>query len=222
MKKLGAFLVGLGLVAGVASAANVTSVNIVGYNKIDCPRGKFVLVTSAFKSINGLPLKSADVFGDQLPEGSTIFAYDASAPVPAYVGDSLTFMGWDANITYKGGMAFWIYVDPYAPSNSYSVALAGEVPMESVSSNVVYSGFNMVGYPFTASTLWTNTAFAKEIEAKGDGTIFTYDSNAGYTGNSFTFMGWDNPNLVIQPGMGFWLYNTTVTYTNLELRPYNP
>jgi hypothetical protein len=221
MKNLGAFLVGMSLVAGAALAANpVTSVNIVGFNKVDCPRGKFVLVTTAFKSINGAPLKSEDVFGSQLPDGSTIFAYDAT--IPAYVGDTITFMGWDANITYKGGMGLWIYVDPSAPSNTYSITLSGEVPMQSVSTNIMYSGYNLAGFPFTASVLWTNTVLAKEIEAKGEGTIFTYDPVLGYKGNGYTFLGWDYPDMVIEPGMGYWLHNPSTTYTNLEVRPYNP
>jgi hypothetical protein len=223
MKKLSAILVGMSLVAGAVMAAGpVTSVNIVGYNKIECPRGKYVLVTTAFNSLTGTPLKSEDVFGSQLPEGSTIFAYDASAVPPAYIGDTLTFLGWDANITYKGGMGFWIYVDPSAPSNSYSVALSGEVPMQSMATNVMYSGYNMAGYSFTASTLWTNTSLAKEIEARGEGTIFTYDPVAGYTGNGYTFLGWDNPDLVIGPGTGFWVHNPSTVYTNLEVRPYSP
>ena len=225
MKKLSAILVGMSLVAGAVMAAGpVTSVNMVGYNKIDCPRGECVLVTTAFKSLTGAPLKSADVFGSQFPDGVgvTIYYYDATLPVPTYVTDQLSFLGWEENLRYKGGMSFWVYVDPAAESNNYSIALSGEVPMETVSTNVIYTGYNLAGYPFTAGTLWTNTTLAKEIEARGDGIVYKYDPVTGYTPNAYSFLGWDYPDMVMNTGEGYWIYNPGATFTNLEVRPYNP
>lgn len=223
MKKLGLVVAGSLLAGVLAHAADpVTSVNVVGFNKVACERGKYTLVCTAFKSLDGSVLKSENVFSNQLPEGSTVFAYDASASPPAYVADTLTFLGWDANINYNGSMGLWIYVDPSAPNASYDVVFAGEVPMAATTTNEVYAGYNLMGYPYTADVSWTNTALAKKIEAIGEGTIFVYDPSTGYSGNSYTFLGWDDPGMILKQGKGFWVYTPSTQFTNVEVRPYNP
>lgn len=226
MKKLGAFLLSVGLVAGVAVAANTaTSVNIVGFNKITCPRGGYVLVSTAFESLEGSPLKSLDVFGTtQLPAGTVIYAWDQLLqPSPGYRLDGYsTKSGWGTNITYKAGMGFWIFIPDTVAQPSYDVVLAGQVPMQSETSNTVYDGYAMLGYPYTSSMLWTNTDLAKKSPSGTvlywwDNTITNYQLNGKSKGN------WSNPDLVITPSMGFWLYNpTSVALTNVEVRPYNP
>ncbi|MEI8139139.1 MAG: hypothetical protein WCI03_04650 [bacterium] len=226
MKNLGAFLVGMSLVAGSALAANpVTSVNIVGFSKITCPRGGYVLVTTAFESIAGTALKSLDVFGtSQLPAGTVIYAWDQLKPSGAgYWQDSYNAKnGWETNINYKAGMGFWIFVPPGAAQPSYDVVLAGQVPMQSVSSNMVYDGYAMLGYPYTSSMLWTNTDLAKKSP---NGTVlYWWDTSiTNYQQNSKSKGSWVDPNMVITETMGFWLYNpTSVALTNVEVRPYNP
>jgi hypothetical protein len=204
----------------IKSEAPVIKSQVVGFNRIECFRGKPMLVTSAFKNINGMPLKSQDVFGSQLPEGTKVFTH-SGASYSDYICDRYTSIGWDDNITYSSGMSFWIDIDGLASNDSYDVVLFGEVPMDDVASNVVYEAYNMMGYPFVTSILWTNTALSKEIESQG-GIIFTYDLDNGYMENRYTSIGWENPDMVIQASMGFWIYNENMAYTNLELRPYDP
>lgn len=229
MKKLSAILVGMSLVAGAVMAAGpVTSVNIVGYNKITCPKGAFVCVSTAFKSMNGSTLKSSDVFGAQLPLGTTVFAWNPQLlnyTSDSYVEDDEGNPAWGTNVIYRGNMGFWISVPNFGPE-SYDVTMSGEVPMQSVDTNAVYTGFNLLGYPFTADISWTNTAVAKTAQL-GD-TLYLWNSasnnyiSASYVEDDEGNPGWSEKDLVIQPGMGFWYYTGKAPFFNNEVRPYNP
>jgi len=221
MKKLGAFLVGLGLVAGTVFAAatnTATSVNIVGFNNITCLRGKAVLVNTAFKNIGGSDLKSSQVFGNQLPLGTSVYAFDPT--IPGYIADNCEEGGWTSFITFRGNMGFWIVVDSGADSNTYSVALSGEVPLNLYDTNTVYNGVTMMGYPYTASVAWTNTTLAKNAQL-GD-SLYIYNPTNGYASYNMEEGGWSDPSLVINPGVGFWFQTASSMYTNVEARPYNP
>lgn len=226
MKKIGAFLVGVGLIAGVTCAADsntATSVNIVGFNKITCPSGKYVLVNTAFESLSGSTLTASDVFSNQLPMSSSVWAFDAGASTPAYVRDVYTEEGWTtpAKVIFRGGMGFWIYVPAEAVPTNYIVTLAGQVPMSGTASNAVYSGFNLLGNPYTGSVLWTNTALAARAAMSDKVYTFNVVSNV-YDSNVLTEEGWFNPNLVITADMGFWFVSSVGLFTNVETRPYNP
>jgi len=160
MKKISALLLGVGLMAGAVLAADpVTSVNIVGYQTINCPKGQLVMVSTAFKSLDGSPLTSAIVFSNQVPNGTSIYAYDSLSS--SYKIDNRSVGEWGTNIVYDGRMGFFIKVSPSAASNSYNVVMSGEVPMDAAITNSVYPALNMMGYPYTASVLWTNTPLAK-------------------------------------------------------------
>ncbi len=230
MKKLSAILVGMSLVAGAVMAAGpVTSVNAVGYNKIDCPRGKYVLVNSAFESIEGKTLYTADILGTSLPPGTSVFYYDSSG-TPGYKFDNysevdIDVYGWSSNITYNGSMGFWITVPVTAPSSNYVCTLAGQVPYGLQSTNMVRNGYNLLGYPYTASVAWTNSALAKS--AKPGDVLYVFDPVVGYTFFNYSEVDIDvyswgaAESLIINPGMGFW-YVASSLRTNIEVRPYNP
>ena len=233
MKKLGAFLAGVGLLASATFAADsntASSVNIVGFNKIDCPRGKSVLVNSAFESIEGNTLYTVDVLGTNLPPG-TVVSYFVSTGIPGYKKVDnyseidIDVYGWSSNVTYKGSMGFWITVPPGAASSNYVVVLAGQVPLSQKTTNVVQNGYNLLGYPYTASVLWTDTELAKNA-LPGD-VVSVFNPVSGYKSYNYSEVDIDvyswgaATNLVITPGMGFW-YVTATARTNLEVRPYNP
>lgn len=231
MKKTCALLVGISVIAASAlaeSPAPVTSKNIVGLNKITCPKGKYVLVSTAFKSMDGAALKSKDVFGAQLPMGTTIFVWDPSGNVyikDSYIEDDEGNPMWGENITYKGGMGFWIGV-ANAGAATNEIFLTGEVPMQQADTNSVYTGYNLLGYPFTAGVAWTNTALAKTARL-GD-TVFLWDlpSNSyiksSYIEDEEGNPMWSNPDLVITPSVGFWYQTGKSPFGNVEQRPYNP
>lgn len=223
MKKLATFVMGWALIAGAAFAADTntaTSVNIVGFNKITCPKGKYVLVSTAFESLTNGVLKCSDVLGDQVPVSTTVSYFDAKAIPPQYVTDTKTTRGWGTQISFAGYMGFWINVPAESPLDSYDVILSGQVPMSLTSSNAVVSGYNLCGYPYTASVLWTNTSMA--INAQVGDVLHVYDPVSGYTPYTLTSRGWgDAKTLMITPGMGFWFQSST-SFTNVESRPYNP
>jgi hypothetical protein len=220
MKRLAVVLLGIVCVAAVvyATTNQVTSVNIVGYNKITCPRDKRVLVSTAFESLDGSELKSADVFGNALPNGTSVHAYK---PGVGYLTDNKSFLGWGTNITYMGGMGFWIEVPGTADEEEYEVVLHGQVPLAEAHTNYVYTGLNLLGYPYTASVLWTNTALAQSA-VNGD-ELHVYDPDGGYTSYNKSFLGWGSANaLVLTADMGFWYKTSAAAKTNIEVRPYNP
>jgi len=232
MKKLGAFLLGVGLIAGVTVAADsntATSVNIVGFQTINCPKGVGVLVSTAFESIDGAVMKSVDVFGtNSLPVGTLIYAWDQTLPAgPGYRSDLLKSKGgvtsWETNVTYRGGMGFWIIVPAIASSNSYNVVMAGQVPMASSITNVVYSGPAMLGFPYTASVVWTNTPLAQNAI---DGSIlYLWDVvTTGWISNVKGKGKWSDNNMQITQDKGFWFIPpiSQPTITNIDVRPYNP
>ena len=222
MKKLGAFLAGVGLLASATFAADsntATSVNIVGFQKITCPRGQLVMVSTAFKSLDGAPLKSANVFSNQLPEGSFVYAW--SAVSNKYLIDDIDLEGWRENITYEGKMGFWIRVPATADSNSYDVVMSGEVPMNEYVTNNIYPGLNMFGFPYTASVLWTNTSLAKN--AQGGDWLYIW-TGSGYNSYTMDLEGWGDANsVIINPGTAFWFRSISGSVsTYIENRPYNP
>jgi hypothetical protein len=221
MKKLTALFVGASFMAGaIASAADTaTSVNIVGFQKITCPKGQLVMVSTAFKSLDGTPLKSVNVFSNQVPNGTSVYAYDSVTA--QYKIDNKTIAGWGTNITYDGKMGFFVKVSPSAASNSYDVVMAGEVPMDSVITNSVYPALNMMGYPYTASIAWTNTSLAKN--ARNGDTLYVW-TGTNYDSYNKTISGWGPAtNLVINTGMGFWFKSSRTSLTNFfDVRPYNP
>ena len=232
MKKLSSFLVGLALTAGTVLAADTntaTSVNIVGFNKIVCASGKFTLSSTAFKSIDGSLLKANDVFGTtQLPLGTRIYSFNQGSNTykqDVYGEDEIGNLVWSTNIVFDGSMGFWVSVPAQTPASNYVVTVSGEVPMSLLNSNVVNNGYSLLGYPYTASVLWTNTSLAKNAQP-GDA-LYVFNESGAYIRNPLAEdeggnLVWGFPSMVINPGVGFWFLTTSPAYTNVESRPYNP
>lgn len=227
MKKLSAFLVGVSLMASAVMAQTASSVNIVGFDKITCQTGQWVLVSAAFQSLDGTILKCANVISNQLPKGSSVITYDTTAQ--AYKSDSksgFTFDGvWSDNITFSGGMGFWIYVPSEGTgvtNSSYDVVFAGQVPMSLVSSNEVMNGFNLLGFPYTASVIFSNTALYKN-SVRGDSIVlWKNNSYLSYSKGGFGEAVWPDEakSLEITPDMGYWYYSSTNAYFSIENCPY--
>ena len=220
MKRTGLAILILIVAASLSYAQTnqVLSRNAVGYTKITCPKGGLVLVRMDFESMDGSDLHAEDVFGDQLPMGSSIYEYDPS--IPGYVIDNYGFVGWSTNIIFTRGMGFWIKVPDTAVSNEYQVYMMGEVPdrfTAPTSTTDIANGLTLVGYMYPNDIYWTNTSLAKNA-AMGD-TMY-YWSGSNYVANSLGFAGWGDPNLVITPSMAFW-FETGQPATNwIETKPY--
>lgn len=209
-----------GMIATVGLAQGpVYSVNVVGFQKMTLERGKLYLIATAFEDINGNVLHAADVIGDQLPINSECHFYDGSP----YQSDARGFAGWSSNIEFRGFMGFWVKVPAGAANPTYDLVLKGQVPMDSTVSNVVVSGLNMLGFPYTADVDFTNTALYASSQINDELHIFNsatglYDSYA----KSFAGWGASGEALVLEQGVGFW-YKSNAGSPKLveESRPYS-
>lgn len=198
------------LVATVVLAQGpVTSVNVVGFNKHSLEKGKLYLIASA-----------NEVIGNQLPNGSQVHFYDGVTP---YKTDTKSVSGWgQTNVTFRGFMGFWIKVANSGTQQVYDVVLNGQVPMANSASNVVVSGLNMLGFPYTADVAFTNTAlFAQSIS--GDQLHIYNAASNSYTTHTKNVTGWPvgARSLILTQGLGFWYKSNRGTpVLDVEARPY--
>jgi len=208
------------LVAAAAFAQGpVYSVNVVGFNKMQFEKGKLYLVSTAFESIDGNPLRAADVIGTQLPINTTLSYYQGG--VVPYLTDARTFAGWSTNIVFDGWMGFWLRLPNSGTQLVYDVVFKGQAPMaeDGPISNVVVSGLNMIGYPYTADVRFRDTALYTNSAVNDTISVWT---GSNYTPYAKTFAGWGNgTNLVLTQGMGFWYRrNPASPILVKEGRPY--
>ena len=208
------------LVATVVLAQGpVTSVNVVGFNKHSLEKGKLYLIASAFEDIDGNRLTAANVIGTQLPNGSQVHFYDGVTP---YKTDTRNVTGWSSNVTFRGFMGFWVKVANTGTQTVYDVVLNGQVPFANTSSNIVSSGLNMLGFPYTADVAFTNTAlYAQSVN--GD-QLHVYNTAANnYTTYTRNVTGWPAAarSLILTQGLGFWYKSSRGTpVLDVEARPY--
>lgn len=210
------------LVATVVLAQGpVTSVNVVGFNKHSLEKGKLYLIASAFEDIDGNRLSANEVIGKQLPNGSQVHFYDGVTP---YKTDTLGLSGWgQTNITFRGFMGFWVKVAaPQTTQQVWDVVFNGQVPMANSASNVVVSGLNMLGFPYTADVDFTNTALYAQAFNGDQLHVYNTASN-NYKTYTKTFSGWpaDAKALKLTQGLGFWYKSGRSTpVLDVEARPY--
>lgn len=224
MKKI---IVGLAVVLLLQAAAmaqtQVLSRNAVGYVKITAERGKLVLGRLDFEAIGGGGIAVSNLFGDQLPANSQVYLWDrASAQYKTCFKAARGGWSGGSNIVTRGE-GFWVRVPAAAASNAYDVFLMGEVPDRFTAPTTTIanlSGANMLGYPYPVQRYWTNTTLANEAPANAS--LYLWNAtNQAYEVHTKTIRGgWATAtNVILHPGVGFWLRNTgTVTW--VELKPY--
>lgn len=211
-------LIALAVIALVASAsyAQVYSRNAVGYVKVTAVKDGFTLVSMDFENMGATPT-IANVIGDQLPTGSSVFFWD---PVgQTYIGESKTRSGWTGTNLITLGRAMFLKVDSSAVSNEYQVYFMGEVPA-TTGQTYAANGFYFQGYPYPVGVLWTNTDLSKQ-SVVGDSIFWWSTTGQTYVGSSKTRSGWggDGPIKVINPGEGF-IMKATAPLTVNETKPY--
>ena len=189
MKKLGAFLVGLGLAAGTVLAANTntaSSVNAVGFVNKTMEPNKWILATCNFQKVGGGTNTLLDVFGtsqlaqnDSVPLCDIVILWDvAQAKYQAYAQwtDGVFYKAnditeWGASIAANPeipvGTAMWIVPSSALASNK-TITLAGEVVSVATQTLAVASGWQLMGYPLTCDVPLQNTGFAASGAAKND------------------------------------------------------
>ena len=226
MKKLGITLAVVAF-AAVAAQAQTTSANIVGYVKNTSYEG-LQIFTVPFTGSTTV----AELFGGNVPVGTSIYAYNNDGSSAGYASVSyttssgfvagqgvVTTTNWNGTLTLESGTGYWIQIPGgSAPSESIS---AGEV---NTSSNVVatlYGGLNLVANPYPVATQLSDFGFYGSANVgdtvyvySNDGTTEGYASASYATSSGFvpgqgvvTTTNW-NGSVTVDVGQGFWYQNT--------------
>jgi len=220
MKKSVLMVAGSCLLAGMVMAAGpVTSVNAVGYVKMNTVANKWSLMGAPFSKIGGGtgPLTISDVFGTNgIPDSTIVLFWNGHG----YVGEGfIDGYGWDPgtnDVSRSDG--FWFTAPVSSP-----IVLSGEVPAASYASNTVTAlthGYQMISYPYPVSIAITNTALATSAS---DSDILLQWTGSNYVGEGFIEgYGWDPGTMVLQPGAGYWYFrNGAGSAVWTEPKPYN-
>lgn len=231
MKKILTALTAIGVLAGVALAEDVTSVNVVGYKKHTMESGKLYLVANQFQSIDGNPVTAETLIGDQLPFNSQIFFWNSKkAGGPGYDSSERInipgfLVGWDETLELDGTKGFWVSVGGET-GITYEVAFLGEVPQMGFITNVIAGTITMTAYPYTADVYFTNTQLFAQSEV-GD-QMFIWDPLTQYTSYSFINIpgfqvGWGPTAdaLILRQGTGLWYDRASSNDLEIvDVRPY--
>lgn len=166
MKRIGLSFLAVVLIAVAAYAAtNVTSVNVVGYTKIQSPGSKLVLKAMSFDAFDQTLL---GVFGtNQLnkatPRGGygaadQIYIWDPSVPkynIYAQDTDGMFYdvENWEAkdpvtNEIITAGTAFWI-LGGGTGGTTNEITMMGEVVDVQTQNVDLVEGLNLISYPFS-------------------------------------------------------------------------
>jgi len=189
MKKLGAFLVGLGLVAGTVFAAatnTATSVNAVGFVNKTLQPNKWILATCNFQKVGGGTNTLLDVFGtNQLAQNDALLLCDR---VILWNSSTQTYQTWAQytdGVFYKAnndtewassvagnpeiplGTAMWLVPGSGLVENK-NVTFAGEVVSAPTQNVSIVSGWQMMGYPFSSDIKLQDTKFSANGAASND------------------------------------------------------
>lgn len=217
MKKAGMMLVAGLLVTG-ALAQDVTSVNVVGFNKVAIGPGQYAFLALPFESFGDATLE--DLVGDQLPQNSAAYIWDRVSKT--FVPSSRTKFGWSGTNVIHRGDGFWLRNASTTTTNY--VSLMGEVPAaynNSATTTVAgISGVDAVGYAYPTDVTWTNTTLSQQVPQNA--ALYVWDEvTQQLVAFSKTKFGWSTPpGYSIKAGRAFWISTTTPVDWS-EVAPYN-
>lgn len=217
MKKLGALIVGLSLVAGAVLAANpVTSVNVVGFVQSTVGANKFKSVGWSFNVVgaSGGAATIGQILGTNgIPDLTAVYIWNGMQ----YIGESYyDGIGWDpgTNLISRGD-GFWI-----SSPDQFVVTTSGEVPstMAASTTNALAHGYQMLCYPYPVAIDLTNSSLNSIATDLDSIYVWTGSNYVGYS--YYDGIGWD-PGMVMKPGEGFWYYREGSSATWVENKPYS-
>ena len=201
-----------------ATSSEVVSGNAVGFVEIEIQSGAFELIRYDFEQLDGAPSNAELVIGDQLPIGTSLYAYDRENQ--GFTVDVHLPSGWTDSIIIERGMAFWIRVPARAPEQVYTLFLMGEVPDSTTAPEtaiLVNQGFNVLGYPYPVELDWEDMELA-QLALIGS-TVFIWDGEK-YLFAAKTESGW-SMNHELLPGSGFIFFHPgQESFTWTEIKPY--
>jgi hypothetical protein len=171
-------------------AQDVTS-NVVGYVKVDLLANQPSLLATPFDQVDGTANTVANVLGDQVGTGSTLFWWDGAG----YQAVNKTLVGWSGGgaQALPRGTGFWLQT----PADT-TVLLLGNVPEQDTNLTVVAGQNNLMGNPVPVDNLAVS---ASGLNAAPIGTqLFFWDGSA-YVGASKSLVGWGAAAMGIGEGM---------------------
>jgi hypothetical protein len=205
-------------VAAVAFGQQVLSRNAVGYQQLTITKTNLALIRHDFEPLN-TQLAVSNVFAS-LPNGTRVSIWNKTQT--GYINISRGLGGWgpDGSNTLSRGESCWVLIPSTAASNAYQVFLMGEVPdrfTAPTTTVTILPGMKLVGYSYPVDIKWTNTTLAKNSPV---GTRISVWYGSSYSNYSKGLGGWGpGTNLVITPGMGFWVQLASGTNW-AEAKPY--
>jgi len=225
MKKLGAFLVGLGLVTGSVFAAatnSAVSINTVGFVNKTLTAGEWLLTTCNFQKVGGGTNTLLDVYGtNQLAQNDLLGLCDLVILFNPNSATYQTFAQWTdgnfylandggqwgdsivSNAVIPVGTAMWV-VPAGNQVGAKKLTLAGEVVSVATQQVSIVSGWQLVGYPFTCDMPLQQTGLAASGAAKND-LLGLCDLVIVWTGTAYqTYALWTDNNWYMANDGGQW------------------
>jgi len=185
--------------AGVLSsmAANVTSVNVVGYVNVNVPKGfSFIAnqLVGASTSVKSL-LTTATVTDT---ESTVVYKWNAG-----FDGNTFDGADWDNNdSTLNPGEGALIY----APA-AFTVTFVGEVKQGTLTTPVP-AGFSII-----SSQVPQSGGLVTDLKFSPGADDIVYKWNSGFDGNGFDGSAWDAGEPTIDVGSAFLYYNAGAAKT---------
>jgi len=234
MKKLGALLVGLGLVTGSVFAAatnSAVSVNAVGFVNKTMLNGQALLMTCNFQKVGGGTNTLLDIFGtNQLAQNDSVPACDLVIMWDIAQSKYQSYAQWTDGKFYKAndmvewgnsieanpnvpvGTALWLIPSSTQISNKV-LTLAGEVVGVATQQINVVSGPQLMGYPLTSSVALQDTGFAASGAANNDSVpacdlVITWLGDRYQTYALWTDLKWYKANDMVEWGNSILATNT--------------
>jgi len=177
MKRVGLLALVVGLIAVVGIAQEVTSVNVVGFNKVQVPpAGGFVQVAIQFDAFD--PTLEG-IFGGQLTmnnkagNADNVYIWNPAATNYNHYwmkadGKFYNFnTGLAENPAVAAGEGLWIQ-SPGGAAGAKDVALMGEVVDVVTQSVDIVRGFQMLGYGFSSEIALPDLDFAADGATKNN------------------------------------------------------
>ena len=164
------------------------------------------------------------MYGDELPSGSKIYKWTDEGYLSSTYGDVFVpgtgvVTKWDSDLDLNSGEGYWIYT----PS-SVDAYLSGDVPLDDSITNSIVEGYQICSYPYPVDRVVTNLGFTPSSGDK----IYVWDGS-GYGSSTYgdvfvpgsgVVTKWDNEDLQVGVGQGFWYYSTVAVEWVVE-RPYS-
>jgi hypothetical protein len=199
------------LAAGVASsmAANVYSVNVVGYVTLTLTNG-FNMISNPLDAVGGgtgTGNNLANVFG-ALPDNTTVYAFSAGS----FGQSDLYFngIGWlsGGTISFNPGQGIFVQIPAGIPGNSTNVTFVGSV-VQGPTTNTLPTGFSIVASQPPVAGLITTTL---NYQPNNNDTIFVWNPVAQTYSTSFLYFtgpGWLPNEPTLNVGQAIFLQNNS-------------